>query len=311
MARTFGTVRIGTRGSPLALAQAHEVRDRLVAAHGMAAETIEIVVISTKGDRVQDRELKEIGGKGLFTEEIEAQLASGEIDLAVHSSKDMPTKLPEGLALTAFLEREDPRDAFIGRAAPSLAALPAGAIVGTSSLRRQALVRRARPDLTVVGFRGNVQTRLRKLDEGVAHATLLANAGLRRLGMAEIITDLMGMDVFPPAPGQGAICIEGRKGDERTDALVEPLDDADTHVALACERAFLAALDGSCRTPIAGHARIDGDTIAFSGTILTPDGTEAHDIETSGPASDPAALGRAAGDTLRARAGSAFFESWV
>jgi hydroxymethylbilane synthase len=305
------TVRIGTRGSPLALAQAHEVRDRLVAAHGMAPEAIEIVVISTKGDRVQDRELKEIGGKGLFTEEIEAQLLSGDIDLAVHSSKDMPTKLPEGLALTAFLEREDPRDAFIGKAAPTLDALPRGAIVGTSSLRRQALVRRARPDVEVVGFRGNVQTRLKKLEDGVAHATLLANAGLRRLGMADVITDLIAMDVFPPAPGQGAICIEGRTGDTRTDALVAPLKHIATETALTCERAFLASLDGSCRTPIAGHARIDGDTIDFFGTILTPDGTVSHDIASSGPAGDPETLGRTAGDELRARAGAGFFESWT
>ena len=311
VAQGFGTVRIGTRGSPLALAQAHEVRERLVAAHGMPAEAIEIVVISTRGDRVLDRELKEIGGKGLFTEEIEAQLASGDIDLAVHSSKDMPTKLPDGLALTAFLEREDPRDAFIGRAAPTLDALPSGSVVGTSSLRRQALVRRARPDVTVVGFRGNVQTRLKKLDAGVAHATLLANAGLRRLGMADVITDLIDMDVFPPAPGQGAICIEGRAGDNRTDALVEPLNHADTHLALSCERAFLAALDGSCRTPIAGHARIADGAIAFAGMILKPDGTEAHQIEATGPVGDPEALGRRAGDDLRARAGAGFFESWT
>lgn len=311
MTQTFGTVRIGTRGSPLALAQAYEVRDRLVAAHGMSADTIEIKVISTKGDRVLDRELSEIGGKGLFTEEIEAQLISGEIDLAVHSSKDMPTKLPEGLALTAFLEREDPRDAFIGKAAPTLEALPAGAIVGTSSLRRQALVRRARPDVEVIGFRGNVQTRLKKLDDGVAHATLLANAGLRRLGMADVITDLIGMDVFPPAPGQGAICIEGRAGDARTDALVEPLNHQPTHIALKCERAFLAALDGSCRTPIAGHAQIDDGMIAFSGMILTPDGTQAHQIEMSGRTSDPHMLGKTAGDDLRDRAGPGFFESWT
>ena len=311
MTQTFGTVRIGTRGSPLALAQAHEVRNRLVAAHGISADEIEIVVISTKGDRVLDRELSEIGGKGLFTEEIEAQLTAGDIDLAVHSSKDMPTKLPGGLALTAFLEREDPRDAFIGKAAPTLDALPAGAIVGTSSLRRQALVRRARPDVEVVGFRGNVQTRLKKLEDGVAHATLLANAGLRRLGMAEVITDLISLDVFPPAPGQGAICIEGRASDKRTDALVEPLNHAPTHVALECERAFLAALDGSCRTPIAGHASVEDGMIAFSGMILTPDGAQTHQIAMEGRASDPATLGNAAGEDLRERAGPDFFESWT
>jgi hydroxymethylbilane synthase len=206
---TAETVKIGTRGSPLALAQAHEVRDRLVAAHGMAADAIEVVVISTAGDRIQDRPLAEIGGKGLFTQEIEEQLADGRIDIAVHSSKDMPTALPDGLALTAFLEREDPRDAFISGKAGSLDRLPRGAVVGSSSLRRQALIKKLRPDIEVVGFRGNVQTRLRKLSEGVADATLLANAGLRRLGMADIITDLMDVAAFPPAPGQGAICIEG------------------------------------------------------------------------------------------------------
>ncbi|WP_306118998.1 MULTISPECIES: hydroxymethylbilane synthase [unclassified Roseitalea] len=311
MAHAFGKVRIGTRGSPLALAQAHEVRDRLVAAHGTDPQAIEIVVISTAGDRILDRPLAEVGGKGLFTEEIEARLASGEIDIAVHSSKDMPTALPEGLALTAFLAREDPRDAFIGKAAPSLGELPQGAVVGTSSLRRQALVRRARPDVTVVEFRGNVQTRLKKLADGVADATLLANAGLRRLGMSDVITDLIDMTVFPPAPGQGAICIEGRAGDARTDALVEPLDDRATHAALTCERAFLAALDGSCRTPIAGHARIDGETIDFAGTILTPDGSRSHDVAMSGPLGDPAGLGRRAGEDVRARAGESFFESWT
>ncbi|MFZ2100683.1 MAG: hydroxymethylbilane synthase, partial [Oricola sp.] len=178
-------IRIGTRGSPLALAQAHETRDRLVAAHAFRPDMIEIVVISTAGDRIQDRPLAEVGGKGLFTLELEEQLLDGRIDLAVHSSKDMPTVLPDGLAITAFLEREDPRDAFISRKAKSLLDLPRGAVVGSSSLRRQALIRRVRPDLSVVQFRGNVQTRLRKLDEGVADATLLANAGLRRLGMAE------------------------------------------------------------------------------------------------------------------------------
>ncbi len=307
----MGTVKIGTRGSPLALAQAHEVRDRLVAAHGIAADAVQIVVISTAGDRILDRPLAEVGGKGLFTEEIEAQLTNGDIDIAVHSSKDMPTQLPEGLALTAFLEREDARDAFIGKAAARLQDLPQGAVVGTSSLRRQALVRRARPDVEVVQFRGNVQTRLRKLADGIADATLLANAGLRRLGMADTITDLIDMDVFPPAPGQGAICIESRAGDPRTDMLVEPLNDRPTHIALTCERAYLASLDGSCRTPIAGHARIDGETIRFAGTILTPDGRTSHDIAMDGRTSDPEGLGRSAGDALRAKAGPDFFASWT
>jgi len=303
-------IKIGTRGSPLALAQAHEVRDRLVDAHAIAPDMIEVCVISTAGDRIQDRPLSEVGGKGLFTLELEEQLRDGRIDLAVHSSKDMPTVLPEGLAITAFLDREDPRDAFISNKAKSLADMPEGAVVGSSSLRRQAMIRRIRPDLSVVQFRGNVQTRLRKLEEGVADATLLANAGLRRLGMEHIITDLMHPDVFLPAPGQGAICIEARAGDPRTDALVEPLNHEPTATALACERAFLAELDGSCRTPIAGLALVTESGIAFRGMILTPDGTEAHEIAKDGPMSQAADIGRAAGRHLRLEAGDGFFASW-
>lgn len=305
------TIKIGTRGSPLALAQAHEVRSRLSAAHGIPENQIEVCVISTAGDRILDRPLSEIGGKGLFTEELEAQLSDGRIDLAVHSSKDMPTKLPDGLAITAFLEREDPRDAFIGKLAPKLLDMPEGSVIGTSSLRRQALVSRARPDLTVVGFRGNVQTRLKKLADGVADATLLANAGLRRLGMEHVITDLIDMDIFPPAPGQGAICIESREGDARTDALVAPLNHSLTQTSLICERAFLGALDGSCRTPIAGHARIDGETMELKGTVLTPDGRISHDIAMSGPVGDAAGLGRRAGNAIREKAGPSFFDSWL
>lgn len=305
-----GMLKIGTRGSPLALAQAHEVRDRLCAAHGMAADEIVIEVISVAGDRIQDRPLAEIGGKGLFTEEIEAQLHDGRIDIAVHSSKDMPTQLPDGLALLAFLEREDPRDAFIGKAAPDLQSLKSGAVVGTSSLRRQALVRRARPDVTVVGFRGNVQTRLRKLEEGQADATLLANAGLRRLGMAHVITDLIGLDVFPPAPGQGAICIEGRSADKRIAGLLEPLNHDDTMAALTCERAFLRTLDGSCRTPIAGYATVSDGAISFKGLILTPDGAQSHEIAMDGATGDAAGLGLRAGEAIRALAGPEFFSSW-
>ncbi len=305
-----GKIRIGTRGSPLALAQANEVRDRLVAAHGIAPDDVEVAVISTAGDRIQDRPLSEVGGKGLFTQELEEQLFDGRIDLAVHSSKDMPTVLPDGLTITAFLEREDPRDAFISSKARSLMELPQGAVVGSSSLRRQAMIRRLRPDIEVVQFRGNVQTRLRKLSEGVADATLLAIAGLHRLHMAGVATDLMDPDLFLPAPGQGAICIEGRVGDARTDALVEPLNHDATAMALVCERAFLAELDGSCRTPIAGLATVSDAGIAFRGMILTPDGTQAHDIARNGDAGDAAAIGREAGRFLRHQAGAAFFDSW-
>lgn len=302
--------RIGTRGSPLALAQAHETRARLIAAHALPEAAFEIVVLSTMGDRITDRPLAEIGGKGLFTQELEEQLGDGRLDLAVHSSKDMPTVLPGGLGLMAFLEREDVRDALIGRTAPRLADLPQNAVVGSSSLRRQALIRRLRPDLKVITFRGQVETRLRKLEEGQADATLLAHAGLKRLGKTEVITELLDPETFPPAPGQGAICIEARMDDSRIADLLAPIDHADTHAALLCERAFLAALDGSCRTPIAGLASIAGDRLSFFGVILTPDGAVSHEVRMEGPAGDAAALGAAAGAQARALAGPGFFESW-
>ena len=303
--------RIGTRGSPLALAQAHETRDRLMAAHGLPEEMFEIVVLSTKGDRITDRALAAIGGKGLFTEEIEEQLLSGALDFAVHSSKDMPTALPEGLTLSTFLPRADPRDAFIGRTVKNLSDLPAGAIVGSSSLRRQALIRRLRPDIEVVIFRGSVQTRLQKLADGAVDGTFLAYAGLTRLGLQDVATEVLDPKEFIPAPAQGAICIEQRENDDRISALLAPINDRDTYDAVACERGFLAALDGSCRTPIAGHALLDGETIRFSGLILTPDGRQAHDIAVEGTRAEAEALGRAAGETLRGRAGPRFFEDWV
>ena len=302
---------IGTRGSPLALAQAHEVRDRLCAAHGLAPEAIAIDVISTAGDRILDRPLAEIGGKGLFTQEIEEKLSDGRIDLAVHSSKDMPTVLPDGLTLSVFLPREDVRDALIAPGCASLDDLPEGAIFGTSSLRRRALLGRIRPDLKIVGLRGNVGTRLGKLERGDASATLLACAGLNRLGQSDIITEALGIDLFPPAPGQGAIGIETRIGDTRVDVLLAPLNHETTSQALACERAFLGALDGSCRTPIAGHAVIEGGALHFSGMILTPDGATHHVIEDDGKAADAALIGRRAGEAIRARAGTGFFESWT
>lgn len=303
-------LRIGTRGSALALAQAEETRARLMAAHALPQEAFEIVVISTSGDRIQDRPLSEAGGKGLFTKEIEEALLSGAIDIAVHSSKDMPTALPEGLELSCFLEREDVRDAYIGRVAPHLLDLPENAVIGSSSLRRQALIRRLRPDIDVVLYRGNVQTRLRKLGEGVVDATLLANAGLKRLGLAHVITELLPVETFPPAPGQGAICIESRIRDDRIRVLLAAIHHQPTGRALACERAFLGALDGSCRTPIAGYAQIDGSTLRFSGMILTPDGSRSHEIAISGPATDAAAIGRVAGDEVRAKAGAGFFATW-
>ena len=302
--------RIGTRGSPLALAQAYETRSRLMAAHNLPEEMFEVVVLSTQGDRVQDRALSEIGGKGLFTAELEEQLLDGRLDLAVHSSKDMPTTLPEGLYISAYLPREDVRDAFIGKAAPTLMELPRGATVGSASLRRQALIRRLRPDLNVKIFRGAVDTRLRKLAEGEADATLLAYAGLKRLGKDTVPTELLDPESFPPAPAQGAICIESRKGDASTDALMEAINHRDTFQAVSCERGFLGTLDGSCRTPIAGLARVDGDRLTFHGMILTPDGMQFHEIRKDGKLSEAETLGKMAGEEIRTKAGSGFFASW-
>ncbi|WP_163265474.1 hydroxymethylbilane synthase [Chelativorans alearense] len=303
-------VRIGTRGSALALAQAAETRARLMAAHGLPEGAFEIVVIRTSGDRIQDRPLSEAGGKGLFTKEIEEALIDGRIDLAVHSSKDMPTLLPEGLEISAFLEREDVRDAFIGRRVKRLEDLPRGAKLGTSSLRRQALALRLRPDLDVGIFRGNVQTRLRKLEEGVAEGTLLALAGLKRLKLEHVASAVMDPATFPPALGQGAICIESRIGDGRILPLVKAIHHEATGFALICERAFLATLDGSCRTPIAGLAKVKGGRVGFTGMILTPDGREAHEIAGEGEVADAAKVGAEAGARIREKAGSHFFQGW-
>ncbi|MBZ9675393.1 hydroxymethylbilane synthase [Mesorhizobium sp. ES1-1] len=303
--------RIGTRGSPLAMAQAHETRERLMAAHGVPAAAFEVIAMSTSGDRIQDRPLSEAGGKGLFTKEIEEALFAGRIDIAVHSSKDMPTRLPEGLELSAFLPREDARDAFVSNVAKTIADLPQGAKVGSSSLRRQALIRRMRPDLDVVMFRGNVQTRLRKLDEGVAAGTILAHAGLKRLGLDHLVTDLMPLDIFPPAPGQGAIGIETRIGDREAERMLAAIHHVPTGQALACERAFLAALDGSCRTPIAGYAAIEDEDLSFRGLIISPDGTQSHTVELQGPAGDAVRIGDEAARIVRAKAGETFFDSWL
>jgi hydroxymethylbilane synthase len=300
-------LRLGTRGSPLALAQARMVRQALAAAHGLPPDRIELVAIRTSGDRIQDRPLAEAGGKGLFTKEIEQALADGAIDLAVHSSKDMPTVLPAGLVLDAFLPREDPRDVLVSRTANSIAALPRGATVGTASPRRQAQVLRLRPDLRIVPLRGNVETRLRKIDEGAADATLLALAGLKRLGLAQAATAVLDVHEMLPAVGQGAIGIETRADDSRTRDLLGPINHADTAAALAAERAFLAMLDGSCRTPIAGYASVAAGRLRFRGMILRPDGSESFETARDGAASDAARLGADAGAELKARAGSDFF----
>ncbi len=299
--------RIGTRGSPLALKQAELVRQALVAAHRLTASAIEIVPIRTSGDKIQDRPLAEAGGKGLFAKEIEQALLEGTIDLAVHSAKDLPTILPLGLALAATLAREDPRDAFISRKAKSFRELAPGSAVGTASLRREAMVKRLRPDLRVVTFRGNVETRLRKLDTGEADATLLALAGLNRLGLASAATAVLPVEEFPPAVGQGAIGIEARAEGARVRELLARINHADTMTALKAERAFLAELDGSCRTPIAGHARIADGTLRFYGMILRPDGSEAHETRREGAARDAEALGADAGRELKRRAPTDFF----
>ncbi len=300
-------LRIGTRGSPLALAQAHETRDRLTAAHALSANAIEIVVIQTSGDAILDRALSEAGGKGLFTKEIdEAQLA-GRIDLAVHSMKDAPTVLPDGIVIGALLPREDVRDAFLSPRAERLEDLPAGALIGTASLRRQAQLLWRRPDLRVATFRGNVQTRLRKLSEGAADATFLALAGLRRLGMADRAQSVIETDAMLPAVAQGAIGIARRAGDARAEALLAPLHCAETAARVSAERAFLRVLDGSCRTPIAGLAELDGDGLRLRGEVLRPDGSARHAGERRGTVADGPEMGVDLGRELLGLAGPGFF----
>ena len=301
-------LRIGTRGSPLALVQARMVQARLAAALGVDVGAIELATIRTSGDVIQDRPLAEEGGKGLFTKEIEEALLDGRIDLAVHSAKDMPTLLPQGLVLAACLEREDARDVFISRKAPSLDALPRGATLGTTSPRRQAIAKRMRPDLRVVPLRGNVETRLRKLDEGQADAIILALAGLKRLGLQAQATKAMSVEEFLPAAAQGAIGIEAREKDSRVRDLLARIDHADTSVAVACERAFLAELDGSCRTPIAGHATLSGRVLHFRGLIVKPDGSAAHETAVAGALENAATIGADAGRALRQYAGPGFFD---
>jgi len=306
---TATMLRVGTRGSTLALTQAGEVRQRLAAIHGFPPERIALRIIRTTGDTVRDRPLAEAGGKGLFTKEIEEALIAGEIDIAVHSAKDMPTMIPSGLVIGAVPPREDARDVFISRKATRLLDLPRCARVGTASLRRQALVKRLRPDLAVVNFRGNVETRLQKLEAGAVDATLLALAGLKRLGLAEKGTTILSIDEFLPAVGQGIIAIEARAEDTRVLALLAPLNDAVSASALAAERSFLAELDGSCRTPIAGHATVRAGRLEFRGLIARPDGSQCFEVERDGLAADAERLGKDAGHELKARAGADFFRT--
>jgi hydroxymethylbilane synthase len=300
-------IRIGTRGSRLALWQAGAVRDALAAAHGLAPDAVQIVPIKTSGDKIRDRPLSEAGGKGLFSKEIEAALLAGEIDLAVHSAKDMETFLRDGLMIGACLEREDVRDALVAKNAASLEALPRGARVGSASLRREALLRRARPDLQIVLLRGNVPTRVAKVESGELDATLLAVAGLKRIGLEGKISALLPLEKFPPACGQGTIAVECRADDTRIHDVLGAIDHRETSLALACERAFLAALDGSCKTPIAGYARIEtGLLLRFDGMVLSEDGRESYEASRSGDPADAAEIGREAGKDIRRKAPAAF-----
>jgi hydroxymethylbilane synthase len=300
-------LKIGTRGSPLALAQAHETRDRLAAAFSLAAEAFEIVVIKVTGDQILDRALKEIGGKGLFTREIEEALLAGDIDIAVHSMKDMPTIQPDGLILDCYLPREDVRDAFVSPGVARLMDLPQGAVVGSSSLRRRAQLAHRRPDLQLVEFRGNVQTRMKKLADGVAAATFLAMAGLNRLGLADVARSAIDPEEMLPAVAQGAIGIERRNPAIRRAALLAAIHHRDTGLRLAAERAFLLRLDGSCETPIAGLALLDGDSLWLRGEVLRPDGTQVITGERRGLAADGAAMGTDLAAELLTRAGPGFF----
>ncbi len=299
---------IGTRGSPLALAQAHETQDRLAGALGWSSEQLPLSIIKTTGDAIQDRPLSEAGGKGLFTKELDIALLERAIDLAVHSAKDLPTALPEGIVIAGYLPREDVRDALISPRAPALADLSRGAHVGSASLRRQAQLRRLRPDLKVSLLRGNVGTRLSKVESGEFDATLLALAGLKRLGLEGHVTAVLDTADFLPAVGQGAIAIAVRAGDGRVGAAVRAILHPETGQALAAERAFLTVLDGSCRTPIAGHARLEGGRIAFRGLVLRPDGSDALDVAEAGDPAEAAALGRAAGLDLKGRMPAGFLK---
>ncbi len=306
---TDAPIRIGTRRSPLALAQAYETRERLIAAHPelAAAGAIEIVEIVTTGDKVLDRTLSEIGNKGLFTKEIDEAMLDGRVDIAVHSMKDVPTALPDGIVLPCILPREDPRDAFMCLKAASLAELPSGSVVGTASLRRGAQILFRRPDLKVVPLRGNVQTRMKRLEEGVVDATLLALAGLRRLGLADRAAAVIAPEDLLPAVAQGAIGITCRTGDARAHRYLAALDCPASHIRVDAERAFLTALDGSCRTPIAALALLDGDALSFRGLIIRPDGGQIFETARHGDAAEAAAMGRDAGEELKAKAGPGFF----
>ncbi len=293
-------LRIGTRGSPLALVQARLTRDALVNAHRLDPVDVDIVKIVTTGDKIKDRPLVDIGGKGLFTKEIEEDLLDGTIDLAVHSYKDMPTQLPIGLEIAAVLPREDPRDAFISAKYTSFSDLPIGAILGSSSVRRTAQALAMRPDLKSIDFRGNVETRLQKIVDGVADGTFLACAGLNRLDLNHRITNVMPIEMMLPAVAQGIICIEINRNNLSVHKLLQAINHAPTWIAALCERSFLARLEGSCRTPISGHAILEGDQIIFRGEAFSIDGKHCFETSCQGAFADAERLGRDAADEIKA-----------
>lgn len=298
-------LRLGTRGSPLALWQAYAVRDALLKEHGWPEGAVAVEIIRTTGDAITDRALSEAGGKGLFTKELEEALLDGRIDLAVHSAKDMATALPRGLLLAGYLPRADVRDALVlpkgqaPREGHPLNSLKRGARVGSASLRRGAQLRRLRPDLEVTLIRGNVQTRLSKVDGGEFDATILALAGLTRLGLAERASALLPTGDFLPAVGQGAVAIEAREGDDDTAALLAPVLCGRTGLAVSAERAYLAELDGSCRTPIGGLAQVEGTELHFRGMVLAPDGSAYYELVRHGSVREAEELGRLWGREMR------------
>ena len=307
-------LKLGSRGSPLAMAQSHMIAAQLAQASGESAGNFPIQSFVTSGDRIADRRLQDAGGKGLFTKELDEALLDRRIDIAVHSLKDLPTRMPDGIVLAAIPAREDPRDAFISFKAKTLAALPEGAVIGTASLRRQAQALHLRPDLKIVTLRGSVQTRLKKLEEGSIDATFLALAGLTRLGLTGHVTSLIDDAQMPPAPGQGALAITCRADDSAARALLEKLSLAEFETAIAAERGFLEALDGSCRTPIGALARVNANTLSFRGEVLSPDGAQRWRRDESiplgaNPNEQAAALGRKLGAVIRAEAGENFIQS--
>lgn len=303
---------IGTRGSPLALAQAYETQRRLIEQFPELSDdgAIDIRIIQTTGDMVLDKALAEIGGKGLFTKEIDNAQLNGEVDIAVHSMKDVPTWLPEGIDLPCMLPREDTRDVFISNKASRLEDLPDGSVIGSASLRRQSQILAKNSKLKVVNFRGNVQTRLRKLSEGVVDATLLALAGLARMDMTDAATSILDQDEMLPAVAQGAIGITCRTGDSTMMRFLQALNHQQTKTCVDCERAFLAKLDGSCRTPIAGQARIENGVLKFRGLVAKPDGSEVHETTREGKPENAIAIGTDAGAELKEKMGDDFFATF-